>query len=84
MAKKIVRPVWMPKFIFKAGIGVWNIVADIRLRHWAKKNHIHDGTVPILLGGAWADKEGNIYNCVGKNVGKIEWAKGYGITKRES
>ena len=50
-----------------------NWLNDIRIKRWAKTNDVHAGTRQILTGGVWIDKENNIYNCMGRRIGKIQW-----------
>ena len=44
-----------------------------RIKRYADKLHIHEGTTQILKYGVWEDSEHNIYNCMGEKVGKIIW-----------
>lgn len=53
--------------------GIRNWLNDVRIKRWAKANDIHKGTKQILKGGVWIDKEDNLYNCMGKRIGKIQW-----------
>lgn len=41
----------------------WSLVCD----------DLNRGRKRILRGGTWIDEDGNLYNCRGDHVGKVEW-----------
>lgn len=46
----------------------WSLVSD----------SLNRGRKRILRGGTWIDEDGNLYNCCGKHVGKVEFNEGFG------
>lgn len=63
------------KGIVRVEMSIWNFIISIRIKLWAYWNDVHRGTKRILIGGVWIDDNNNLYNCLGKKIGKIDWNK---------